>query len=98
MAKFDQVFAELQSKISAVVAVIAQDPALAQQVRDAIDNAQTEAEIAEQAAQDEARANALSTVITDVRGVLAQVAPRPEDTAPEPPVVEEQPAEPPTEV
>lgn len=74
MAKFDEVFAELQAKIGAVMQVIAADPALAQQVRDAIDNAQTESEIAEQAAQDDARANALTTIMTDVRTVLADAA------------------------
>lgn len=68
MAQFDQVFAELQAKMAA-----------AKQVREAIDNAQTEAEIAEQQAQDDARANALRSVIVDVRGALAQaVEPTPE--------------------
>lgn len=72
MAQFDQVFAELQAKMAAAIQVISQDPVMAQQVREAIDNAQTEAEIAEQKAQDDARANALRSVIVDVRGALAQ--------------------------
>lgn len=79
MAQFDQVFAELQAKMAAAIQVISQDPVMAQQVREAIDNAQTEAEIAEQQAQDDARANALRSVIVDVRGALAQaVEPTPE--------------------
>ena len=86
MAKFDEVFAELQAKMGAAMAVIAQNPELAAQVREAIDNAQTEAEIAEQAAQDDARANALQNIIHGVRGVLA-------DAVGEPAVVEP-PAEP----
>ena len=60
MAKFDEVFAELQAKMGAAIAVIAQNPELAAQVKAAIDSAQTAAEIAEAEAQDEARANALS--------------------------------------
>lgn len=83
MAKFDQVFADLTAKMSAAIAVIAQHPEVAAEVRAAIDNAQTEAEIAQGVAADEARANALNNVILDVRGVLAQAAPRPTD--PEPP-------------
>lgn len=79
MPAFDQVFAELQAKMSAAIAVIAQYPEVAAEVRTAIDGAQTQAEIAEGLAQDQARANALSTVITDVRAVLQEVAPRPDD-------------------
>lgn len=83
MAQFDQVFAELQAKMAAAIQVISQDPVMAQQVREAIDNAQTEAEIAEQQAQDDARANALRSVIVDVRGALAQAVGEPVE---EPPV------------
>jgi hypothetical protein len=74
MAKFDEVFAELQAKMAAAMAVIAQNPELAQQVREAIDGAQTAAEIQEAQAQDDARANALSNVILEVRQVLADAA------------------------
>jgi hypothetical protein len=80
-APFDQVFAELQAKMSAAIAVIAQYPEIAAEVRDAIDAAQTEAEIAEGQAQDAARANALASVMTEVRTVLAEavgVTPQPE--------------------
>ena len=72
MSQFDQVFAELQAKMAAAMAVISQDPVMAQQVREAIDGAQTAAEIAEGQAQDDARANALSSMIVGVRGILAE--------------------------
>jgi hypothetical protein len=71
MAQFDAVFAELQAKMAAAMAVIAQNPELAQKVREAIDGAETAAEIEEAQAQDNARANALSQLIVGVRGVLA---------------------------
>lgn len=74
MARFDEVFAELQAKVGAVIQVIAADPALAAQVKAAIDNAQTQAEIEEQQAADDARANALNTLIVGVREVLAEAA------------------------
>lgn len=97
MAKFDEVYAELQAKMEAAIAVIAQHPEVAAQVRDAIDGAQTAAQIAEGQAQDDARANALSNVITGVRSVLAEVAPRPEDAIPvEEPAPADLPAEEPT--
>lgn len=73
MARFDEVFAELQAKMASAIAVIAQYPEVAAEVRAAIEAADTEAEIVEQQAQDDARANALSTVIVDVRGALAAV-------------------------
>jgi hypothetical protein len=72
MAKFDEVFADLQAKMNAAMAVIAQDPVMAAQVRAAIDGAQTAAEIEEAAAQDDARANALNTMVVNVRGILAE--------------------------
>ena len=86
MAKFDEVFAELQAKMDAAMAVIAQNPELAQQVREAIDGAQTAAAIQEAAAQDDARANALSQMIVGVRGILAEAVG-------EVPTVEEPPVE-----
>lgn len=91
MAKFDQVFADLQAKMAAAMEVIAQDPVMAAQVRAAIDGAQTAAEIAEGQAQDDARANALNTMILGVRETLASaVAP---DAPVEEPPVEEPPVE-----
>ena len=74
MARFDDVFAELQAKLTAAMSVIAQDPALAQQVRDAIDGATAEAEAAEGVAQDESRANALHSMIIGAREILAEAA------------------------
>ena len=74
MAQFDAVFAELQAKMAAAMAVIAQDPEMAQAVREAIDGAQAAAVVEEAQAQDDARANALSQMIVGVRGVLAEAA------------------------
>ena len=74
MAQFDQVFAELQAKMAAAMAVIAEPPEVAQQVREAIDGAQAAAVEVEAQAQDDARANALSQMIVGVRGVLAESA------------------------
>jgi hypothetical protein len=74
MAAFDEVFAELQGKMAAAMAVIAQDPVMAQQVRDAIDGAEAAAVEAEAQAQDDARANALASMIVGVRAVLADAA------------------------
>ena len=92
MAKFDQVFADLQAKMAAAMAVIAQDPVMAQAVREAIDNAQTTAEIEEAAAQDDARANALNAMVLNVRGILAEAVgeqpPVEEPPVEEPPVGE----------
>ena len=96
MAKFDEVFADLQAKMAAAMEVIAQDPVMAAQVRAAIDGAQTAAEIAEQEAQDEARANALSTMVVGVRGILAQAVGE-EPVVEEPPVEEPPVEEPPVE-
>lgn len=72
MARFDDVFAELQAKMAAAMAVIAQDPAMAAQVRDAIEGAQAEAVVAEAQAADDARANALNQMILGVRATLAE--------------------------
>lgn len=83
MAKFDEVFAELQAKVGAVIAVIAADPALAAQVKAAIDSAEAAAVAEEQRAADDARANALAQMIVSVRQTLAEVP------APETPVVPE---------
>lgn len=58
--------------------VIAQHPEVAAEVKAAIDAAENQAEIVEQQAQDDARANALETVMTDVRAVLAEVPAPPE--------------------
>lgn len=86
VARFDEVFADLQSKMTAAMGVISQYPEVAAEVRAAIEGAQTAAEIAEGQAQDDARANALNTVILGVRETLAAVAP---DAPVEEPPVEE---------
>lgn len=88
MAKFDEVFAELTAKMNAAMEVIAANPEIAAQVRQAIEGAQTAAEIVEQQAQDDARANALNNVILGVRQVLAEAAPEaiPAANTPEEPV------------
>lgn len=88
MAKFDDVFAELQAKIGAAISVIAADPELAARVRAAIDSAEADAVVAESQAQDDARANVLQSVIADVGAVLRQVAPLESDTEPDPGVPE----------
>lgn len=78
MAKFDEVFADLTAKMTATMNIIAQDPALAAQVKAAIDNAHNEDEIIEQQMQDEARANALATSMQTVRDILTAVVPQEE--------------------
>ena len=84
MANFDQVFAELQAKMAAAIQVIAQYPDIAAEVRAAIDGAQTAAEIVEGQAQDDARANALKTVIADAGSVLSESLPGVDVTATQP--------------
>lgn len=99
MARFDEVFADLQAKMAAAMGVISQYPEVAAEVRTAIEGARTAAQIAEDAAQDEARANALNTMILGVRQTLAEAAPdalAPDVVVEEPPVdppVDEPPAE-----
>jgi hypothetical protein len=82
MARFDDVFAELQAKVGATMAIIAADPELAARVRSAMDAAEAEEVLAEERAQDDARANALSSVISQVGAVLREVAPLESDTPP----------------
>lgn len=78
-AKFDEVYADLNAKMTAAMNIIAQDPALAAQVKAAIDNAHNNDEIVEQIVeqqmQDEARANALATSMQAVRDILNAVVP-----------------------
>lgn len=61
--------------MTAAMNIIAQDPALAAQVKAAIDNAHNNDEIVEQQMQDEARANALATSMQAVRDILNAVVP-----------------------
>lgn len=85
MARFDDVFAELQAKISATIAVIVADPELAARVREAMDAAEAAEAIEEENRQDDARANALSSVISQVGAVLREVVPLSTDNPPEEP-------------
>ena len=62
--------------------MIAADPELALRVREAIDAAEADAVVVEAQAQDDARANALKGVITDVGAVLREVAPLETDQPP----------------
>lgn len=80
MARFDEVFADLNAKMAAVMGVVAQDPVLAAQVKDAIDNAHAGAEIQAGQAADDARANALATSMQTVRQILADVVPAEESS------------------
>lgn len=82
MAKFDEEFAKLSARLGAALQVIAQYPEIAAQVRDAIDGAQTAAEIQQGQAQDDARANVIANLIVGARDALAAAAPRPTDPAP----------------
>lgn len=79
MAQFDVAFSELTAKMAAALEVIAHYPDIAAEVRDAIDGAQAAAVIAEQQAQDDARANAVTNVMSEVRQKLRDAAPRPTD-------------------
>jgi len=98
VARFDEVFADLQAKMNAAMGVISQYPDVALEVRQAIEVAKTAAQIAEDAAQDDARANALNTVILGVRQTLAEVAPLPADAELKPADTEPtDPVDPPTE-
>lgn len=85
MARLDDVFAELQAKISATIAVIVADPELAARVREAMDAAEAAEVIEEENRQDDARANALSSVISQVGAVLREVVPLSTDNPPEEP-------------
>lgn len=82
MARFDDVFSELQAKIGAAIGIIAADPELAARVRAAIDAAEAAEVLQEQQAQDDARANALQGVISTVGATLREVAPLPTDQDP----------------
>lgn len=87
MARFDETFAELQAKLAAAMSVIAQHPEIAAQVHDAVEGVTRDAAaVAEEQAQDDARANALASAIADVRAVLVSVDPRPATEQPAPSV------------
>jgi hypothetical protein len=71
MAQFDEQLADLQAKLSAAMAVIALHPEVAVKVADAIDSVTIDpAKVAEDKAQDDARANALARVAESARAIL----------------------------
>ena len=61
MARYDQVFADLQAKQAALMAVIAAHPEIADEVRDAWTSTPDEVKVDDPT--DEARANALAQVL-----------------------------------
>lgn len=74
MSSFDPVFAELQAKLTAVVAMLVQEfPAAAVRAREVIDGAQAQSEVEATVQADEARANALQSLIVQARQALATV-------------------------
>ena len=68
MAKYDEVFAELQAKHSALLAVIAAHPEIRDEVRDAWTAQPDEVRVDDPT--DEARANALAAVIRDAEAAV----------------------------
>ena len=82
MSTFDARFAELQAKLSAVVQMlITEYPDAAVRAREVIDGAVAAAEVEDTVQADEARANAIGSLIVQARQALATVAP---DPVPEP--------------
>jgi hypothetical protein len=69
MARFDDQFALLTAQLQAALAVIAQYPEVAAEVKTAVEEATPDG-ITEGQAQDEARANVLSTLIAEVSTAL----------------------------
>lgn len=68
MAKYDAVFAELQAKLDATLAVIAQHPEIQSEVRDAWTAQPDEVKVDDPT--DEARANALAAVLRQADEVV----------------------------
>lgn len=80
MSNFDPVFAELQAKLAAVVQMLVTEfPDAAIRAREVIDGAQAQAEVEATVQADEARANALQSLIVQARQALATVAPASEE-------------------
>lgn len=78
MPTFDMKFSELQAKITSVLAMlIAEFPDAAIRAREVIDTAVADAEVEATVQADEARANAIATLITGAGQMLAAVAPDP---------------------
>lgn len=88
MSSFDAKFNELQTKIGGVIAMLVEEfPEAAVRAREVIEGAVEQAEVEGAVQADEARANAIATLITQAGQVLAQVAPEPvvEEPVEEPP-------------
>ncbi len=68
MARYDEIFADLQAKHSALLAVIAAHPEIADEVRVAW--SATPAEVPVDDPTDEARANALAAVLREAEAVV----------------------------
>lgn len=78
MASFDPVFNDLQVKVQAVIAMLIEEfPAAAVRAREIISAAPEIAEVQATVQADEARANAIATLITGAGQMLAAVAPDP---------------------
>ena len=91
MSSFDAKFNELQTKVSGVIEMlVAEFPEAAVRAREVIDGAVDQAEVEATVQADEARANAIASLITQAGQVLEQVAPASEIV--EAPVVEDPPA------
>lgn len=76
MPTFDIKFSELQAKITAVIDMLIQEfPEAAIRAREVIDTAVADAEVEATVQADEARANAIATLITGAGQMLATVAP-----------------------
>lgn len=75
MAKFDEVFADLQAKMDAAMDVLAEYPEVAAEVRTALLGAQALAVEQAEDRADESRANVLVTMVAGVANKLAEAAP-----------------------
>lgn len=79
MPTFDIKFAELQAKISGVLAMLVTEfPDAAIRAREVIDTAVADAEVEATVQADEARGNAIAQLISGAGQMLAAVAPTPE--------------------
>lgn len=70
MALFDDQFALLQAQLTAALGVIAQHPDIAAEVKAAVAAAQAPSDVTDGQAQDDARANVITTLINNVSSVL----------------------------
>jgi hypothetical protein len=70
MARFDEEFAKLKTQLTAALAVIAQYPEVAAEVKTAIDSAENPTVLTEGEAQDEARANVITNLLDNLGSAL----------------------------